>query len=149
MSRLTRWTPERDARLTKLWNQGLTVAVIANLFGQTRNSIIGRAHRMMLAARPSPIIRSPGGPKRIQRQGNIAPPAPRVTLAVVDPDEKPPVIITRIRAIDPNHRCQWPMTSRRPWLFCDAPRLAVNGVYCAEHCAVAYVKQRPTDAVAA
>lgn len=50
--------PERqqqDATIRRMWGEGETAKVIAAAVGITRNAVIGRAHRMKLAARPSPI----------------------------------------------------------------------------------------------
>jgi len=54
------WTDERIALLTKLWTDGLTASQIAAALGEatTRNAVIGKAHRLGLSGRPSPV-RSP------------------------------------------------------------------------------------------
>jgi len=48
---------ENSARLARLWDKGKTARQIGEILGCTRNMVIGRAHRMGLDARPSPIIR--------------------------------------------------------------------------------------------
>ena len=53
---LVAWTPEAIATLTRLWDSGLTTGRIANVLGTSRNSIIGKARRLKLTPRPSPII---------------------------------------------------------------------------------------------
>ena len=46
------WTPEREEKLKELWKKGDTASQIAALIpGTTRNSIIGKAHRLNLASR--------------------------------------------------------------------------------------------------
>ena len=56
------YQPWEDDLLTKQWGCGLSAAQIARqLPGRTRNSVIGRAHRLGLKARPSPIIRRDKG----------------------------------------------------------------------------------------
>ena len=52
------WTPERIADLTRLWNEGLTTSEIGKRLGISKNAVVGKAHRMHLSARPSPIKRS-------------------------------------------------------------------------------------------
>tara|TARA_B100001013_G_C24376255_1_gene350229 strand:+ start:54 stop:551 length:498 start_codon:yes stop_codon:yes gene_type:complete len=48
------WTPEREAKLRKLWKKGHTASQIANIIGTTtRNAVIGKAHRLNLEARAS------------------------------------------------------------------------------------------------
>src|SRR5918998_1954844 len=50
------WTDERIDRLKELWTQGMTASQIADeLAGVSRNAVIGRAHRLGLQARPSPV----------------------------------------------------------------------------------------------
>jgi GcrA cell cycle regulator len=50
------WTDERVALLKKLWSEGKTAAEIAQLLGGiTRNAVIGKAHRLRLSGRVSPI----------------------------------------------------------------------------------------------
>ncbi len=50
------WTDERVSLLTKLWGEGHTAAEIAKkLGGVTRNAVIGKAHRLKLSNRISPI----------------------------------------------------------------------------------------------
>lgn len=50
------WTDERIDTLKRLWEQGLTASQIADdLGGVTRNAVIGKAHRLGLKARPSPV----------------------------------------------------------------------------------------------
>ena len=51
------WTDERISELTKLWNDGLSTAEIGKLLGISKNAVVGKAHRLRLAARPSPIRR--------------------------------------------------------------------------------------------
>src|SRR5687768_6257906 len=49
------WTDTLQARLRELWEQGLTASQIATELCVTRNAVIGKAHRLGLAGRPSPI----------------------------------------------------------------------------------------------
>ena len=55
MIRPSPWTPERDQQLTADWDAGFTTAEIGARMGISKNSVIGRAHRLMLAPRGSPI----------------------------------------------------------------------------------------------
>ena len=47
------WTEEREQKLRELWKKGYTASQIAGMLGggTTRNSVIGKAHRLKLAAR--------------------------------------------------------------------------------------------------
>jgi len=50
------WTEERIEKLTKMWESGSTASQIAEeLGGVSRNAVIGKAHRLGLKARPSPV----------------------------------------------------------------------------------------------
>ncbi|MES2494428.1 MAG: GcrA family cell cycle regulator [Pseudomonadota bacterium] len=65
------WTDERIETLTKMWEGGATASQIAEeLGGVSRNAVIGKAHRLGLKARPSPV--KPNEKPEIQ-----AAPAPR------------------------------------------------------------------------
>jgi len=47
------WTEEREQKLRELWGKGYTASQIAEMLGgdTTRNAVIGKAHRLKLAAR--------------------------------------------------------------------------------------------------
>ena len=50
------WTDERIESLRKMWEAGQTASQIAEeLGGVSRNAVIGKAHRLELQARPSPV----------------------------------------------------------------------------------------------
>ena len=50
------WTDERIDRLKTMWTSGSTASQIAeDLGGVSRNAVIGKAHRLGLEARPSPV----------------------------------------------------------------------------------------------
>lgn len=50
------WTDERIDQLKALWEQGMTASQIADaLGGVSRNAVIGKAHRLGLQSRPSPV----------------------------------------------------------------------------------------------
>jgi hypothetical protein len=55
MSGPSPWTDERDAQLTADWNAGFTTLEIGTRMGISKNSVIGRARRLRLQSRGSPI----------------------------------------------------------------------------------------------
>ncbi|MDP3551943.1 MAG: GcrA family cell cycle regulator [Novosphingobium sp.] len=65
------WTEERIEKLTKMWEGGSTASQIAEeLGGVSRNAVIGKAHRLGLKARPSPV--------KANDKSEAAAPAPKV-----------------------------------------------------------------------
>ena len=68
------WTDERIERLKKMWADGATASQIADeLGGVSRNAVIGKAHRLGLDARPSPV--KPGDEKEKKPALSAAKPA--------------------------------------------------------------------------
>jgi GcrA cell cycle regulator len=55
----TIWTPERIEQLAALWGQGLSTAEIGRRLDISKNAVVGKAHRLGLTARPSPLKRPP------------------------------------------------------------------------------------------
>lgn len=50
------WTDERIDQLKAMWEKGMTASQIAEeLGGVSRNAVIGKAHRLGLKSRPSPV----------------------------------------------------------------------------------------------
>ena len=50
------WTDERIDNLKAMWEKGMTASQIAEeLGGVSRNAVIGKAHRLGLQSRPSPV----------------------------------------------------------------------------------------------
>jgi len=49
------WTDERIQELSRLWQEGLSASEIGKQLGVSKNAVVGKAHRLKLPARPSPI----------------------------------------------------------------------------------------------
>ncbi|BBD97927.1 GcrA cell cycle regulator [Sphingobium amiense] len=80
------WTDERIDQLKAMWERGLTASQIADeLGGVSRNAVIGKAHRLGLQSRPSPV-KANDAPKK-------ASPAPRKLAPVAAEPE-----VTRVAA---------------------------------------------------
>lgn len=80
------WTEERIATLTKMWEGGSTASEIATeLGGVSRNAVIGKAHRLGLKARPSPVKAN----EKKAAKKKAAPPKPAVTKAKTPAPAKP------------------------------------------------------------
>jgi GcrA cell cycle regulator len=84
------WTEERIEQLKTMWHAGATASEIAEkLGGVSRNAVIGKAHRLGLEARPSPV--KPGEEHAAPAAG-AAKPAPKAKAAPAPkapPAEKP------------------------------------------------------------
>jgi GcrA cell cycle regulator len=86
------WTEERIDRLKKMWADGATASEIAEkLGGISRNAVIGKAHRLGLESRPSPV--KPGEDKAPARKAAPrAAPSPKAAPAAEKPKpEREPV----------------------------------------------------------
>ncbi|HEY5299855.1 MAG TPA: GcrA family cell cycle regulator, partial [Acetobacteraceae bacterium] len=57
------WTDEAITRLRALWTEGHSTAEIGRRLAVSKNAVVGKAHRLDLTARPSPIRPSAGGPR--------------------------------------------------------------------------------------
>jgi GcrA cell cycle regulator len=143
------WTPERINELTKLWNAGLTTSEIGMQLGISKNAVVGKAHRLHLSARPSPIKRS-GRPRMAMR-----PMAPRLPVSPAVAGAPAPA--PRTRHVAPprvvelsNHACRWPIghPGEQGFHFC-TERAVVGKPYCSEHAAMAYIKVKPKTGEAA
>ncbi len=51
------WNEDLIARLRELWSEGRSTADIGRHLGVSKNAVVGKAHRLDLSARPSPIRR--------------------------------------------------------------------------------------------
>lgn len=138
------WTDAMDAALAAAWARGVATKAIGNEIGVTKNAVIGRARRIGLPARPSPIKGTRPvalRPRPTARPVMRAPRAPRPVLsaprekAVRAPaPPKPAVAVAPPIRVPSPHRCQWPewgsnafpdcmrdpAVPRAP-RFCDAP----------------------------
>ncbi|UZK66010.1 GcrA family cell cycle regulator [Sphingomonas sp. M1-B02] len=82
------WTDERIDTLKKMWDSGMTATQIAEqLGGVSRNAVIGKAHRLGLPARPSPV--KPNEAKAAAAAAPAAAPAEPKAAAPVAPPPAP------------------------------------------------------------
>ena len=123
------WTDDRIEKLKTLWDKGLSASQIATELGEgvTRNAVIGKAHRLGLKSRPSPVKTDKSKPK-----------APKKAAPV--PDSK-----GRISLLDLTDRmCNWPIGHPGDADFHFCGKSSEPGMpYCAPHCAEAYQAQPP------
>jgi GcrA cell cycle regulator len=144
------WSSERIEQLRSLWQNGLSASQIAqSLGGITRNAVIGKAHRLGLTGRPSPIKNRPVGisrPKPQRRPRVEHPAAPRAAAAhapsrriepppPVEIDDGPGATILTLT----DRICKWPIGDPRQPDFHFCGRASAEGLpYCADHARRAY-----------
>jgi GcrA cell cycle regulator len=81
------WTDERIDRLKELWTQGNTASQIADeLGGVSRNAVIGKAHRLGLQSRPSPVKPNEGAVEAAPSPFEPEAPAPAEARAKAAPE---------------------------------------------------------------
>jgi GcrA cell cycle regulator len=83
------WTEERIERLKKMWHDGSTASQIADeLGGVSRNAVIGKAHRLGLEQRPSPV--KPGEEKDAKKPvaATAPPPPPKAAAPKPEPEAR-------------------------------------------------------------
>jgi GcrA cell cycle regulator len=88
------WTDERIDRLKTMWENGLTASQIADeLGGVSRNAVIGKAHRLGLKSRPSPVKANDADAKPAAAKPKVKlaekPAAPRAAAPTAAPAERP------------------------------------------------------------
>jgi GcrA cell cycle regulator len=155
------WNEEAIGKLRALWAEGLSTAEIGRRMGVSKNAVVGKAHRLNLTSRPSPIRRDgEKTPRRRQpkrAQGSTLPAlsaasvpmpvleAPRLMERPVPAERVAPVLraVPAPRAGARVTPCCWPIgePGTRSFRFCDVDAIA-GKPYCDEHSALAYVKVR-------
>ena len=81
------WNEESIGRLRALWAEGHSTAEIGRRLGISKNAVVGKAHRLDLPSRPSPIRRDPSGVsaerRRLPPRRAAGPTLPPLTSAAV------------------------------------------------------------------
>lgn len=148
------WTDEAVEELKRMWDRGMTTGQIAKALNVTKNSIIGKVHRLCLTARPSPIKKTDAEPqekKQVKKEVPVKekkktaePRQAKIAVKEVEakPESKATVETTNIPLVKlDNHTCRWPMGDPRDDDFCFCgKRIRTGQTYCEEHAAIAYVK---------
>ena len=155
------WTAEAIERLRALWAEGLSTAEIGRRMGISKNAVVGKAHRLNLAARPSPIRRDatprpapvPRAPRPVPAPLQRLAPAPSMRLPVqpasapvTSTASVPTPMVRTFPAARPRlgaRSCCWPIgePGTSGFRFCGGEPMA-GKPYCTEHAALAYVKPR-------
>ncbi len=106
------WTDERIESLRTMWEKGLTASQIADeLGGVSRNAVIGKAHRLGLKSRPSPVKATEKVAKPIKA---AAPVSPKPAAAPVSAPRAAAPVAPRPAAPAPKLTPGRPSTRRTP-----------------------------------
>jgi GcrA cell cycle regulator len=159
----TAWGDDTVSRLRSLWDEGHSTSEIGRRLGVSKNAVIGKARRLKLSRRPSPIRPAGSGcpppscRRPVPKLAEIAPlrrtapspaapappprPAPRSLSLPSAPEGQSAVRPPSLRR--GTALCCWPLgePGTHTFRFCDAPALP-RKPYCEEHCVLAYQKQR-------
>lgn len=79
------WTPHTIDALRKLWDMNFSTAAMGDRLGFTKNAVVGKAHRIGLPGKPSPIIRDGRAPARIKVQRAAANTLPALASITTEP----------------------------------------------------------------
>ena len=90
------WTEQMVEDLKKMWDEGLTTGEIGKRLGVSKNSIVGKVHRLQLVARPSPIKKkdeteeaAPAAPAKAPKTVKTEAPATKESKPAVKAKEEP------------------------------------------------------------
>jgi len=122
------WTDEKVNSLKKLWIKGTSTAEIAKRLGLSKNSVIGKVHRLNLDTRPSPlkkkVVAAPKRPTHHTKKQKIG------------------ILDLKLNT------CRWPIgePTDPDFHFC-GENTVVGKPYCSKHCALAYttIKESAQD----
>lgn len=162
------WTDEMVDQLRAMWVEGLTTGEIGKRLGVSKNSIVGKVHRLGLSGRPSPIKKKedtntaapavepqakPVKEKNTPKEPKAAKPKPEKAavaeeVSVEKMPEKNACVSkphshngkTMLTDLD-NHTCRWPLGDPKDenFHFC-GKKVRIGQTYCDEHANIAYVK---------
>ena len=124
------WDEKKLNKLKKLWDEGMPITKIGIEIGVSRNAIAGKAHRMGLPKRNSPISKS-GDPRKNQ-----------VPSSKENTKNLPLKLMLREVEWSRN-RCCWPIGDPKlpGFSFCGTA-IVPGRPYCEEHSNLAYTNTR-------
>jgi GcrA cell cycle regulator len=163
------WTSEAIEKLRAYWGEGLSTAEIGRRMGISKNAVVGKAHRLNLTTRPSPI-RQPTMPRttpprsqvpgkntavrprrppvnaRKRSQAHHLPPEPiELRAARLKREEEMPSLLREVVG-QPTHVlaknpkfCCWLSGDEPPYTTCNLP--VARGSYCQEHASLAFTSK--------
>tara|TARA_B100001121_G_scaffold41287_1_gene35293 strand:+ start:1938 stop:2408 length:471 start_codon:yes stop_codon:yes gene_type:complete len=138
------WDEENITKLRELWDQGLPTAQIGKLLGFTKNAVVGKAHRIGLERRPSPIRRTAVKPDRKKARSPVMPKLNFESKAASSLSQNENVsfspVVKSMFNTSTKRGCEWPVghPDETDFHFCGKERFE-DKPYCLDHCEVAYV----------
>ena len=124
------WDEKNLDRLKKLWDEGLPITKIGLELGVSRNAIAGKAHRLGLPKRNSPISKS-GEPRKNK------------SISDFETSKELPLKILLREVEWSRNRCCWPIGDPKlpGFSFCGTS-IMPGRPYCEEHSNLAYTATR-------
>lgn len=145
MNQQMNWTEEALETLCKMWSEGATASRIGTAIGCGKNAVIGKAHRIGLPTRASPIKMQPRTDKPPRTIADVPPPLPAPIviaprLATKDRLRDQPMRFPSMLPGAYARRCQMPLWGDGPPQFrrdgtprmCHKPSRDERTSYCAE-----------------
>jgi len=156
--------PAVPALLRQFWSEGHTTAEIGRRLGICKNAVVGKAHRLGLTPRPSPIrggVAAAAGAPRPSRPGRpkpavtplpmLSPEPSNISSHSIAPIEAEPVttsaaviiLTVKMSAAAASKSCCWPLgePGTANFRFCGVAALA-SRAYCGDHARIAYRPRR-------
>lgn len=130
------WTDEGAEALRQLWDAGHSSSEIGRRMGLSKNAVLGKARRLGLKPRPSPIGAA-GEAKPTAKERQRIKRERRALAAAPKPQAAQPVQPARMSG---RETCAYLAGDGPPWRRCD--EAAVRGKpYCENHAARCYIRQ--------
>ena len=160
------WTEQMVEDLKRMWAEGLTTGEIGKRLGVSKNSVVGKVHRLQLSGRPSPIKKKDSPTKETPAPSKPSKAEKPTQQVSKSKEEKAPqkkeeieelIVSTSISTAEPkaqsrssgktmltdldNHTCRWPIGDPKDenFHFC-GKKVKIGQTYCEEHANIAYVK---------
>ena len=127
------WNEKKLNKLRSLWDKGLPITKIGLELGVSRNAIAGKAHRLGLPKRNSPISKS-GDPRKNENKADIK----------IDKDLPLKLLLRDVEWS--RNRCCWPLCDPKlpGFSFCGTS-IIPGRPYCEEHSKLAYTSTRESS----
>ncbi|MBI29030.1 MAG: hypothetical protein CFH21_00571 [Alphaproteobacteria bacterium MarineAlpha5_Bin11] len=146
------WTDDKVSQLRELWDQGLPTSQIGKILNFTKNAVVGKAHRIGLERRPSPIKRSIMKPDRKKARAPLMPDLNFNLKSDKDFEHqadnqnnqnnelKEKLLSKDLIVNGRSIGCEWPIghPNEISFHYCGSERIE-GKPYCSKHCEQAYI----------